>query len=367
MAGRQLRWTLGTVDKNGGDWLLSASRSTTRGDDLYYLRYAQQNLGSAQGLDYDRSTLVAKVRREGVASPCRERVSLPTAAFSQVFNDPRSRVTDPARASLQEYAGLWSQPTTTARLRRPVPAMWATGRTSPPVTANRDLGRGRWVGSELQWVSTYSQYKVSWGVDYRRDLDITQRNMDLAPEAQYLDKSSSGDVMGIYLQDEVALRSDLVLHARLRWNNLGQQRWPPRLGLVYLVGLPRPSNCCMARPTGPRTERDRVETPGGVVELTGLRSRRVHLPRSWCWSTPPQGAAGTGHGVQVARVAPAGHQRCAEAGQLLFSGDAHSAACGWRRNRGAWGPMPGFAWPTAGSGRAMPSPAKHWPIRPGTC
>lgn len=334
----KLRWTLGTVDEHGGDWLLSASRSTTRGDDLYYPTYdtPQQNHGIAQGLDYDRSTtLFAKVRRGGVTLSLShgERVKgLPTAAFSQVFNDPRSRVADSSTRVSAEYAGLWS------------PALHFTARIHggqyryvgdyvydyPPVTANRDLGRGRWVGSELQWVSTALQrHKISWGVDYRRDLDITQRNMDLAPAAQYLDKSSSGDVMGIYLQDEVALRSDLVLHAGLRWGKHSDSKGSlhPRLGLVYLVGPATALKLLYGTAYRPPNayERDyRVETPGGVVGTASLRSERVRTTEL-VLEHAPSGATRalvTVFKSRVSHLLAIGD--ALQADRLMFS-DAHSA------------------------------------------
>ena len=49
----RLRWSLGTVDAHGGDWLVSATRSTTRGADLYFPAYDTpgQNHGVAQRLD----------------------------------------------------------------------------------------------------------------------------------------------------------------------------------------------------------------------------------------------------------------------------------------------------------------------------
>lgn len=285
----RLRFTLGTVDAQGGDWLVSASRSTTRGDDLYFPAYDTpgQNQGIAQGLDYDRSSsFFAKMRRSGVTLSLShgERLKgLPTAAFSQVFNDRRSRVADSSTRLAAEYAGPWS------------PSLHFTARVHggqyryvgdyvydyPPVTANRDTGRGRWVGSELQWVSTaFQRHKISFGVDYRRDLDTTQRNLDLAPEAHYLDTSSSGDVLGVYLQDEVALRPDLVLHAGLRWGKHSDSKGSlhPRLGLVYLVGPATALKLLYGTAYRPPNayERDyRVETPGGVVGTSSLRSERI--------------------------------------------------------------------------------------------
>ena len=54
----KLRFSLGTVDAHGGDWLIAVTRATTRGADHYYPSYDTPSThnGVAQGLDFDRST-----------------------------------------------------------------------------------------------------------------------------------------------------------------------------------------------------------------------------------------------------------------------------------------------------------------------
>lgn len=285
----KLRASVGTVDALGADWLVSATRSTKRGADQHYPVFdTPENPGGiAQRLDYDRSTQLF-VRRvaAGLALSLAhgERTKgLPTAAFSQVFNDPRSRAIDQTTQLAAEY---------TTQLQ---PSLAFTGHLYagryqyvgdyvydyPPVTINRDVSTGQWWGTELQWVSSaLARHKLSWGLDYRRDTRIHQTNIDLAPPTQYLDVRRKGDVLGLYFQDEFALSSDLTLHAGLRW---GKQSGSasgihPRLGLVYwwnpttavklLHGTAyRPPNAY---------ERDyRVDLPGGVVEGASLRSERV--------------------------------------------------------------------------------------------
>ena len=285
----KLRFSVGATDAQGGDWLIAATRSTARGADQYYPAFdaPASHPGVAHGLDYDRSTqLFARMRRDGLTLTLAhgERTKgIPTAAFSQVFNDPRSRYIDTSTRMAAEYTAQW-QPTLafTARLH--------AGRYQyvgdyvydyPPVTVNRDVGTGQWWGTDWQWVSTaLAQHKLSWGLDYRRDTRIAQRNDDLDPPAQYLDTRRNGNVLGVYLQDEFALRPNLTLHTGLRW---GQQSGSagalhPRLGLVYwwdaatavklLHGTAyRPANAY---------ERDyRVNLPGGVVDTTNIRSERV--------------------------------------------------------------------------------------------
>lgn len=117
-------------------------------------------------------------------------------------------------------------------------------------------------------------------MDYRRDLGIRQQNFDVAPYASYLDVQRKDHVLGLYLQDEFALASNLTLHSGVRWDKQSANpgAFHPRLGLVYwwqpttavklLHGTAyRPANAY---------ERDyRVDIPGGVVDSGAIRSERV--------------------------------------------------------------------------------------------
>lgn len=285
----KLRFSLGTVDAHGGDWLIAVTRATTRGADQYYPSYdtPSTHKGVAQGLDFDRSTqLFARMHQNGLTLTLahgERNKGMPTAAYSQVFNDPRSRLTDTTTRLAAEY---------TTQVR---PSLALTGRVHagryeyvgdyvydyPPLTVNRDVGTGQWWATEWQWVSTaLARHKLSWGVDYRRDTRIDQLNFDLEPRTDNLDARRTGDALGIFVQDEFALRPDLTLHAGLRWGRQSGSKGSvnPRLGLVYwwnpttaikvLHGTAyRPPNAY---------ERDyRVDTPGGVVDTVALRSERV--------------------------------------------------------------------------------------------
>lgn len=283
------RFSLGAVDALGADWLVAVTRSTTRGADQYFSAFdaPESNQGVAQRLDFDRSTqLFARMQKEGLTLTLAhgERTKgTPTAAFSQVFNDPRSRFIDTNSRVAAEYS---------TQLR---PSLSFTGRVHagryhfvgdyaydyPPLTLNRDVGIGQWWGTEMQWVSTaIARHKLAWGIDYRRDMRIEQLNLDVEPPVTYLDARRSGDALGIYLQDEFALAPTLTLHAGLRWGKQSGSAGSvhPRLGMVYwwspatalklLHGTAyRPPNAY---------ERDyNVDLPGGIVRTAALRPERV--------------------------------------------------------------------------------------------
>lgn len=283
------RFSLGTVDTQGGDWLVAVTRSSSRGADQYFSAFdaPESNHGIAQRLDFDRSTqLFTRMQREGLTLTLAhgERTKgTPTASFSQAFNDPRSRYIDTTTRLAAEMTSQLS------------PSLAFTGRVHagryrfvgdyaydyPPLTLNRDIGTGQWWGTDGQWVSTaIARHKLAWGIDYRRDTRVQQLNIDLDPPAQYLDASRTGDALGIYVQDEFALAPTLTLHTGLRWGKQSGSAgsFHPRLGLVYWWS---PSTALKLlhgtayRPPNAYERDYRVDLPGGIMSTTNLRSEKV--------------------------------------------------------------------------------------------
>jgi len=298
------RFSLGTVDAQGGDWLFAVTRSNRRGADQYYGAFdaPQSNDGVAQRLDFDRSTqLFASMRRDGLALTLAhgERTKgTPTAAFAQAFNDPRSRFIDSStRVAAELTRQLQPSLAFTARVH--------AGRYRfdgdyvydyPPLTVNRDIGVGQWLGGDLQWVSTaVARHKLAWGVEYRRDTRIEQFNFDIDPAAQYLDSRRSGSAVGLYVQDEFAVAPSLTLHTGLRWGRQsgGAGSFHPRLGLVYwwdpATAIKLLHGTAYRPPNG--YERDYiVDLPGGIVSTNALRSEKVHTTELAIEHAPAGGA-----------------------------------------------------------------------------
>jgi len=284
------RFSLGTRDSLGNDWLVAATRRNHPGGDVHMAAYdtPATHHGVARGLDHDRSTqLLARMQREGLALTLahgeRDK-GTPTAAYSQVFNDPRSRISDRNTRLGAEYARQLA-PTLEMSARLHAGQYRFVGDyvyDYPPLTVNRDVGSARWWGTELQWISTaVERHKLSWGMDYRRDTRIRQSNEDLDPNpAQYLDTSRKSDAVGLYFQDEFALAPTLTLHTGLRWGKQSGSGGSvnPRLGLVYLLN---PSTAVKLlhgtayRPPNAYERDYRVDVPGGITTTTRLRSEKV--------------------------------------------------------------------------------------------
>ncbi|MGE5623380.1 MAG: TonB-dependent receptor plug domain-containing protein [Bacillota bacterium] len=227
-----------------GELLLSATSYRMRGQDLYFPEFdtPAQNNGVASGLDHDR---VQRLFVKGSAGPFSasaaygERTKgIPTASFAQVFNDPRSRTTDSYGAVDLRYESAWSEHADlSARL------FWGSNDyqgdyiyASPQLVVNRDGARGRWWGGEAKLVDTYfTRHKLVAGAEYQRDYRRDQYNFDIDPYARNLDDHRSGDRAGVYLQDEIILRDDLLLNAGLRYDHHSATGnvFNPRLGLIY--------------------------------------------------------------------------------------------------------------------------------------
>lgn len=245
-AGRSARGRVTGGGKNdlGTEWLLSVSRHSRSGNDLYFPEFDDPatNHGWARGMDAERgTTLFAKLRHKAWTLTATHGTSdkgIPTASFDQEFNTAPSKTIDTRSNINFEYAGeLREDLALTARAY--------SGRYSyvgdyiydyPPLTRNRDEATGQWWGGEFQIVSTQlANHKLVLGSDFRRDSRIDQKNFDLDGGTTYLDAHRNGTVFGLYAQDELALRPDLLLNLGLRYDHhtVTGGTVNPRAGLIY--------------------------------------------------------------------------------------------------------------------------------------
>lgn len=227
-----------------GELLLSATSYHVAGQNLYYPEFdtPANNNGVAQGLDYDR---VQSVFIKGSSGPFslsaahNERTKgIPTASFSQVFNDPRSHTSDTqSLIDIGYRAVLAADAEISSRL------YW--GRYDyqgdyiydyPPLTVNRDGSVARWWGVEAKLLSTrLARHKFVAGAEYQRDYRRDQSNFDVVPYVQYLDDRRSGERAGVYMEDEIVLRDNLLLNAGARYDHHASTggAFNPRIGLIY--------------------------------------------------------------------------------------------------------------------------------------
>lgn len=107
---------------------------------------------------------------------------------------------------------------------------------NPPPTLNRDHSEGRWWGATLMLTRRLgANQTVTAGAEYENNTKQLQENYDRSPAYTYLHDDRSSETLGLYLQDEIALRENLALSAGLRYDRYTAfgSSTNPRLALVY--------------------------------------------------------------------------------------------------------------------------------------
>jgi len=236
----QERLTWGGQGENGAEWLLSATRYRSAGQDHFYPEFG----ATANDLDRDHyDSLFGKLGLGPwtlTAAWTDRSKKIPTAAWDTVFNDPNHETNDASAYVDLAYSG-------------PVRGGWElAGRVfyghysfdgdypyiySPgdPVTVNKDRVRASWWGGEVKLMRRYQQHTLVLGAEYQDNAQQDQANFDAAPYALYLDDRRTSTRGGVYLQDEMALASGWLLNAGLRYDDYSAvgSTLNPRLGLIW--------------------------------------------------------------------------------------------------------------------------------------
>jgi outer membrane receptor for ferrienterochelin and colicins len=235
--------TFGKKFKNDLELLASGSLYDSAGHgQLYYPEFQSINNGIAEDADEDSAyRFFAKLsyRDFTLSGAFSSRTkTVPTASFGTIFNGPREETTD-ARG----YVDLKFE-------REVIPDLTIMARVAydqynyygtypfdyPPVTLNKDDTLGQWVSTEVQFTKrVHDRHTLIAGVDYRENVRQFQQNYDSSPRALYFRTDHSSRNVGVYGQAEVALLTNLVLNAGLRYDHFSTfgDSVNPRAGLIY--------------------------------------------------------------------------------------------------------------------------------------
>jgi iron complex outermembrane receptor protein len=226
---------------DGVEWLLSASRYRSDGQDLDFPEFD----GTARNLDHDRyDNLFGKLTWGGfsLTSAWSSRTKgIPTASYDTVFNDSRAETLDGvAFVDLGYYrkaSRRWDVDTHVFYGQYVYdgvyPYIYEAGE---PATLNTDETQADWWGVEVKLVGRLDRHTLVLGSEYQDNFRQDQSNYDdIDPRDVYLDDKRSSTRAGFYLQDEAVLREGLRLSAGLRYDDYSTvgSTINPRLGLIW--------------------------------------------------------------------------------------------------------------------------------------
>ena len=242
------RATWGRRYSNDLDVLLSVADYSSRGRDQYYPEFASPGVsdGIARGLDYERAPdAFAKISWSGFTFEAAHRTrtkGIPTASYHAIFNDPDTRTLDAQTFAELRYDGNVARDLElSARINRgrydyrgDFP--YADALTGARVV-NVDVANSAWWGSEVKLLSrAINGHKIVLGAEYLRNTRKDQVNYDLAPSKVYLDQHHTSSQSGLYVQDEITLRPNIVINAGLRYDYYSTfgAIVNPRLAFIYI-------------------------------------------------------------------------------------------------------------------------------------
>jgi len=152
----------------------------------------------------------------------------------------------------------------------------------PPVTLNRDTGRGRWWGGELRLTSTrFAGHHLVAGLEWERVAELAQRNFDIEPgTGRYLDDERRSQRTAVFAEDQIRLGADWTLHVGSR---LDRQRGAACAGSPRVALAWRPTDDWHVKAIHGRAFRRanayeayyEVDTPGGYRRNPALGPERV--------------------------------------------------------------------------------------------
>lgn len=226
---------------NGAEVVAAVTHYDSQGRDWFFPEYG----ATAHSLDEERySKFFAKLHYQEwtfEGGYMKRPKHNPAAPYSSVFGDERMETVDTHAFANAAYNTALSE---TLQFSGSLyyGAFDYDGIYPYPGVLNIDRSRGRRAGAELRLLSTaLDSHKLMGGIEYQKDLRQLQRNYDESPYLDYINSDQRPHKYGIFLQDEIVLRDDLMLNAGVRYDWYSQfgSTTNPRVALIY---HPSPGN-----------------------------------------------------------------------------------------------------------------------------
>ena len=229
-----------TLD-NGMEFAFAGSVYRSKGENQFFPEFNDPttNNGVDEGLDYDRyqrlfAKLDGKKFTAAVAYSGRTK-GIPTAAFSQAFNNSRSYTID-----TQSLINLGYNDNIGKDLDLLVRMYHGQydyqGDYIYTASQSRDKTKARWWGTEVRLISTYFMgHKLLSGLEYQWNPHQDQYAFDPDTNIDIVSAPVNSHQHGMYIQDEYAWSETLLFNVGLRRDQdaLGQTHYNPRLAAIY--------------------------------------------------------------------------------------------------------------------------------------
>jgi outer membrane receptor protein involved in Fe transport len=245
------RLSYGKRFANGLELALSGSYLNAEGPErLYFPEFQSVNGGIAENLDgTDAHSIFASLSYgdftlEG-GYVDRDK-STPTAPYGTLFNSPGTRESDLRAFADIKYAHVFDDELEVLarlyfdhyRFSSFLPYAYAYQDPPPPGirTINHDLDISRSYGAELQFTKTLlERNRITWGGEFRYDTPLKLYNADNNPPYTWVDINKDQYVLGLFLQDELTILTNLVLTAGVRYDRYSAfgDTINPRAALIY--------------------------------------------------------------------------------------------------------------------------------------
>ncbi len=239
----QERISYGKRFGNGMEVLISGTRYDSKGENrLFFPELSALSATSQPNSDYAERLFGKFSWRHFTleAGYSKRMKGLPTGAYNTVFNDPRNQNTDQhaffnlsynntIADNLELYARVYHG-------RYDYPGTWIYD--DPPVTVYKELGLGRWWGTEARLISTHIDgHKIMFGGEFQDNYHLSDDFIPVSPPnpANNAGYRQATDRFGFYLQDEMTFGDKIILNAGVRYDNLSYAASAinPRLALIY--------------------------------------------------------------------------------------------------------------------------------------
>ncbi len=246
----QGRVSYGQQFKNGLELLLSETVNDRKGNrELFFPEFNSPatNFGIARDADGSRfhNTFVSATYRDFTFRAVYDwwEKHVPTASYGTVFGDSRTKSSDTHAYTELQYQHTFEDKWV-VDARAYYDWYWYdgfylydyAGTGVPPFTVNHDYASGDWWGLDLSVSRSFlEKHRVTLGAEEIFNTKQVQGNYDVQPYSRYLFDQRSSNISAVYLQDEFAIRKNLLLSAGVRFDHYSTFGGTvnPRAGLIY--------------------------------------------------------------------------------------------------------------------------------------